>query len=188
MSTTTSIITSAAAEINRLHAQAQHKATEAISHALAAGKLLREVKATIGHGGWCSWLQENVSVTPRQAQRYMALANGKPMPIRAISKNDTVSHLPERQSEFLPAAGCLTYTGIDDRYFLVEQSTYPNHYFVTAWSLVGADDATCNYTIKPVRIDHVEIVLQQMGLERPCGCAWKITRIQPVGTAMGVSP
>jgi hypothetical protein len=85
-----------AEEINQHHEIAIARADEAIHHASQAGKLLLEVKAALPHGQFLAWVQQHVRVSVRQAQRYMAVAEGKPAPIRALgSKSDTVSHLPK---------------------------------------------------------------------------------------------
>ncbi|KAB2871041.1 MAG: DUF3102 domain-containing protein [Burkholderiaceae bacterium] len=85
------ITITAAPEINRLHQLAQQRADEAIGYAKQAGALLLKVKADLAHGEFLPWLQANVSVSPRQAQRYMAATQGKATPVRAL-KCDTVSH------------------------------------------------------------------------------------------------
>jgi hypothetical protein len=86
-----------ASRINAAHKQAIAHADKAIDFAKQAGDLLLEVKADLRHGEFLPWIQNNLDVTPRQAQRYMAAALGKPLPISAI-KNDTVSHLENAES------------------------------------------------------------------------------------------
>lgn len=81
-------------EINRLHLLAHAAANDAIEHARAAGVLLLEVKKKLKHGKFLHWVRDNSQVSLRQAQRYMAVAQGKTIPLRGlIEKNDTVSHL-----------------------------------------------------------------------------------------------
>jgi len=81
-------------EINRLHLLANQMASDAVSHARSAGLLLLEVKQGMKHGKFLQWVRENAKVSVRQAQRYMAVAQGKTMPLRRlIEKSDTVSHL-----------------------------------------------------------------------------------------------
>lgn len=94
MSTTSTISTTLATEINTLHAKAVHHAGSAIDFAKQAGELLLKAKSDLPHGDFLPWLEANCTVTPRQAQRYMAAAQGKPIPVRAI-KCDTVSYLPD---------------------------------------------------------------------------------------------
>lgn len=89
-------LTSAATEINAEHALALHHADAAIEHARRIGLLLIEVKSTLAHGEFTPWLTANVAFSTRQAQRYMAAAAGKPLPVRKMAsmpKNDTVSLL-----------------------------------------------------------------------------------------------
>ena len=50
---------------------------KAVEHAVEAGKLLIEAKKGLDHGKWSEWLTENVSVTDRQAQKYMRLAKNR---------------------------------------------------------------------------------------------------------------
>jgi protein gp37 len=47
-----------------------------VAHAMAAGDILIEAKARLGHGKWLSWLEPS-EVSERMAQRYMRLARGR---------------------------------------------------------------------------------------------------------------
>jgi len=81
-------------EINRLHMLANQTASSAIDYARSAGLLLLEVKQGMKHGKFLHWVSDNAKVSLRQAQRYMAVAQGKTIPLRRlIEKSDTVSHL-----------------------------------------------------------------------------------------------
>ncbi len=71
--------------INDEHAAVEDATRSKMEHALAAGKLLHEVKAVCGHGKFGAWLKTNVKFTPRTAQNYMRLA----------TKYETVSHLTD---------------------------------------------------------------------------------------------
>ncbi|WP_399696576.1 DUF3102 domain-containing protein [Xenophilus sp.] len=74
-----------AAEINKFCELAHDKADEAINYAMQAGKLLLEAKGALPHGDWLPWLEANVWVSPRQAQRYMQIAQGRPLPARKVA-------------------------------------------------------------------------------------------------------
>ena len=92
-------------EINAEHDAAQDHAGKAIEHAQRAGQLLLDAKADLKHGEFQGWVESNLRVSVRQAQRYMRAAQGKPMTARGI-KNDTVSHLPSEcadGSSWLPS-------------------------------------------------------------------------------------
>jgi Protein of unknown function (DUF3102) len=73
-------------QINHHHAQAISRALSAIQHAKAAGDLLLKQKSTLPHGNFTKWIKANLRVSERQAQRYMAVAQGKPVPIRALAR------------------------------------------------------------------------------------------------------
>lgn len=84
-----------ATEINQLHQQARTSAEIAVTSAKAAGKLLLEAKATMKHGEFRPWIEANLSVSLRQAQRYMAAALGKTGSVRDVfPKSDMMSLLP----------------------------------------------------------------------------------------------
>jgi hypothetical protein len=87
--------TTIAADINRHHEEACAKADEAISHAIEAGKLLLQVKASLGHGQFLPWVRAHLTVGVRQAQNYIAAAQGKPTPIRSAPNAKQVAHLTD---------------------------------------------------------------------------------------------
>ncbi|AWI08299.1 DUF3102 domain-containing protein [Ereboglobus luteus] len=79
--------TSAAKEINHLHAEAQRLAAEschsldgALAAAWHAGRLLNEEKKRVrhsaGHGAWMPWLKHFFTGSMSTAHRYMRLARG----------------------------------------------------------------------------------------------------------------
>lgn len=53
--------------------QANAAALDAVTHAIAAGELLAQVKAVTEHGAWLPYLA-TLSITARQAQRFMRVA------------------------------------------------------------------------------------------------------------------
>jgi hypothetical protein len=93
-----------ASEINAHHVAAGKNADAAICHARAAGRLLLDVKAALPHGQFIPWCRENLKVSARQAQRYMAAFQGKPPPLKTLaSTSDTMSHLPVQTPAEPPA-------------------------------------------------------------------------------------
>ena len=191
------ITTTTAAEINRHHDLARSKATEAMNHAMEAGKLLLEAKAGLEHGAWSAWLQSNVMVTPRQAQRYMALAQGKPLPIRMIAKNYTVSYLPKampaslhreeiKPATWTPTPGHWMHVVADGAaWWVVPSIEHPGFFHISkVWSLaepeaadVGTDwDGESMYdgTKRPVRSDVVEQFLKFFGMTDPALADWGV--------------
>lgn len=63
-----------AGEIRRAHDEARSAARFSAERALAAGHLLIEAKAAVGHGEWLPWLRTNLGMSERTAQGYMRLA------------------------------------------------------------------------------------------------------------------
>lgn len=112
-----------AADINAAHADAVKHATSAIDYAKQAGELLLKVKQKLPHGAFGAWLEANVEVSERQAQRYMAAAQGKPLPIRHI-KSDTVSDLLEEPQAVEPVKSWLP-TDPDVLSILIFRHTVP---------------------------------------------------------------
>jgi hypothetical protein len=63
-----------AGQINAEHTQALHSIRSSLTHARNAGLLLVEAKKRCGHGRWLPWLEANVRMSERTAQKYMRLS------------------------------------------------------------------------------------------------------------------
>lgn len=145
----------AAAEIDAEHAKAIQNAAQAVEHAKRAGELLLQVKAALPHGDFLPWIEENVSVSARQAQRYMAAAVGKLFPIRhtALLKNDTVSHLG-----WLPKNGELakaTLATCDAEWLFVQEVVHAPGCFYIAYCGIASID----WTKRGIPSDYVEEII-----------------------------
>ena len=124
-------------QINTHHSNAMKQAKEAVESAKTAGELLLQVKAKLPHGTWTDWLKDNVNVSERQAQRYMAVAQGKSVPLRKLAdKSDTVSVLPRPKNigiwkgeRWEPEAGCIYLFEEDDANYWVHPSTKGGRWF-----------------------------------------------------------
>lgn len=57
--------------INAEHEKATAAQRAAVTHAIECGRLLNEAKATVPHGKWEAWMQDNCTFAPRTAQLYM---------------------------------------------------------------------------------------------------------------------
>ena len=185
-----------ASEINGHAEQATAKANEAMHHAIEAGRLLLEVKASLAHGQFGEWLETNVKVSARQAQRYMAAAEGKPVPIRSLSsKYDTVSHLTDENKKpvttwpvptWTPIPGHWMTTVTEDgaAWWVVPSLEHPGFFHISKFH----QDATAkpdpdqpdwdgqslfDGTKRPVRADVVEPMLQHFGMKEPVKAEWK---------------
>lgn len=75
-----------AAEIRSAHTDITAGAFAMAERIVSAGTALREVKASVPHGRWERWLEENTSLSSRTARRYMRIA-------KAGLKTDTVAKL-----------------------------------------------------------------------------------------------
>ena len=80
-------------EIEAVHQAAHRDARSALEHAIRCGQLLLEAKQNVEHGGWLRWLAEHTTITPRQSQRYMRLAEHRE---ELAAKSDTGTHLTLR--------------------------------------------------------------------------------------------
>jgi hypothetical protein len=62
------------AQIETEHAAVLGAESTALDHAIQCGHLLLEAKASVGHGGWLPWIEANLTLQPRQVQKYCRLA------------------------------------------------------------------------------------------------------------------
>lgn len=60
--------------VNDAHAQVEHHGRSMIEGAVRAGNALIEAKATVDHGGFKEWVEENCRCSYRSARRYMQVA------------------------------------------------------------------------------------------------------------------
>jgi hypothetical protein len=198
------ITTTDIAAINKHHQLACDSADQAISHAMEAGKLLLKAKASMPHGAWLAWLATHVSVSARQSRRYMQVAAGKPLPIRAPApkveaKRTHAANLPtdtRPTGKYLIDMADLPNTDIlplkpgfqaipdhvmtaskDGRHFVIEQSTEAGFYYVSCIALRGDDDATMDYLSKPIRGDYVDAPLKAWGIADPAELDWSSMRM-----------
>lgn len=192
-----------ASDINRLHELACSKADEAIDHAKKAGALLLEAKAALQHGEWLPWLEENIFMSARQVQRYMQVAQGRPLPVRSMAStasraNTTpVTHLEVEAPrlfpgepdapEFVPEPGhCYAFVMPDTTVFAVEPSLkHPGFFFV---SKMDAATNMVDHTRRPAGAAWVEANLQYFGLVNPGAVAWRMKPSAGVLEALDTFP
>ena len=168
-----------ATDINHHHQQACLRAGEAINHAIEAGKLLMRVKARLPHGEFGNWLEKNLEVSDRHARRYMAAAQGKPVPVRAIaSKRTPVSVLaggaPKTLHDYfrpswIPMKG-YTYSCATDEgaYWVTHSKAHPGFFHVSHLT-----EEAYSGTRRPVPGIAVEYTLQGFGLAAPDDADWE---------------
>ena len=187
-----------ASDINRAHELASSKAEQAVAHAIEAGKLLLEAKAALPHGEWLPWLEENIWLSSRQARRYMQVAQGRPLPVRALAtgdrsadsvspaKSDTVSVLVEDwmpRPAFIPLADHWCWCSVDGvMAYVVEPSSAHPGFFHISHLHAGSDEYDC--TRRPIRADFVETWLQGEGLGEPAKAFWHVRPSEGVAAAL----
>jgi|SRR5215217_6542854 chromosome segregation ATPase len=64
-------------QINAEHHACEAAVRSSLKHAVRCGALLEEQKATVNHGGWLTWLEENFDGSARTAQVYMRLSRSR---------------------------------------------------------------------------------------------------------------
>ena len=144
-------LTSIAAEINSEHSLAMSHADIAIDHAKRVGGLLLQVKNSLPHGDFLPWVAANITVSERQAQRYIRAALGKPIPVRALANTTPVSDF----LDWLPKSPCVALVDFDDGTLLEmqESADHRGFYYI---AYVAGDLA---FTIKPMHSSFVEQVI-----------------------------
>jgi Protein of unknown function (DUF3102) len=64
--------------INAAHEEVKKALWRGAEHAIEAGRLLLQAKATVRHGNWIEWVGSNCRFAERTAQLYMRLAQEAP--------------------------------------------------------------------------------------------------------------
>jgi len=80
-------------QINNHHTNAMKQANDAVESAKAAVELLFQAKANLPQGTWIGWLTAHLSGPDRQAQRYMAVTEGQPVPPRKVVGRNSSRHI-----------------------------------------------------------------------------------------------
>jgi hypothetical protein len=62
-----------AESINEQHRLCEAAAGKAVAHAMEAGRMLEEAKASVKHGEWGTWLEKNFQGSDRTARVYMRI-------------------------------------------------------------------------------------------------------------------
>lgn len=175
-------------DLKSLHECAMRSADAAINYARQAGELLLAVKKDIGHGKFTAWVQSLGFMDLRMAQRYMAVASGKPYTIGGrLVKNDAASFLGADDESssglWLPTAGYWYIHSTDKVAFWVvpwdknEDWFHISKFYQTAEVSTDEDDmfeAVSHYvgTLSPIPASMIESRLKFYGLTSPSEVEW----------------
>jgi hypothetical protein len=196
--TMSEVSASLASEINDLHVLASTAAAKAVDYAKRAGLLLLQVKEQLPHGEFGKWLQANLTVSERTAQRYMLVAQGKQVPLRALAaKTDTVSDLKPcitldevkairsgaLKPGFVPLAGNWFVSEVNGvQFWVVPDLKNPEEFHVTRLEWEESDGAEVierySATRWPEPANEVEIRLRFFGLAEPASAPWKVAQAE----------
>jgi hypothetical protein len=182
---------SIAIELNKLHELAIGTARQAVSYAKQAGELLLQVKEKLPHGKFGPWCETNTYLSERTCQRYMAVALGKEVPLRALAgKTDNLAVLPRSLSEeeidslvdgtwvakWKPKAGHW-YTTMTENgaYWVVPDLKRPDQFHVSRLYSDDIEDEESLFsgTRWAESADRVEIILRGFLLSAPEKAVWK---------------
>lgn len=181
--------TSSAKKIELLHEKATKSAADAISYAKEAGKLLLAIKDAIPHGSFGSWIQDNLTVSHRQAQRYISAYKGKAMRPKSLSKYDTMSdsdneyfHERLKNPQWIPEADTWYSAGLENGgFWIVPDSRFTNAFHISVFTApLGVDtsrtdiewDTILSCTKHSVGANLVECSLVFYGLKNPKNVDW----------------
>jgi hypothetical protein len=193
-------------EINNLHQLAMSAAKDAVTYAKKIGTLLLESKSEIPHGKFIKWIEENTSISPRQAQRYMRVASGKDLKISDFSnKNDKMSYLSSDEyldritmnPVWVPPAGhwfkCIHENAL---FALVPDKLHPEDFHITKFQLLEGStlddleidlDKELHWTKQPVMASKVEGMLHVFGLDYPETKDWWWVKRMGMDEPLGIA-
>src|SRR5215471_7836300 len=81
------------ARIDDAHEKVKQSLQRGAEHAIEAGRLLLQAKATVRHGNWLEWVGANCKFSEHKAQLYMRLLESKPQRIADLTITDAIKLL-----------------------------------------------------------------------------------------------
>lgn len=193
-------------EINNLHQLAINSANEAIGYANQLGRLLIDIKIQVPHGSFTKWIEENLTISPRQAQRYMQSASGKDLKISDLSnKNDKMSQLSSddyldritKNPVWIPLPGywfkCIHQNAL---YVIAPDRRHPEDFHITKFQLLEGStfddleidwDQELHSTKQPVMATKVQGMLHIFGLDYPETKDWMELKRKGIDKPVGMA-
>jgi hypothetical protein len=100
-------------ELDAIGQDVESKLTVAMDRAWRLGRALASIKAVVGHGNWLVWLDANLAISSRHAQRHMELATANPeaecvgeLSVESVRKF-RLGYVPEKAKPELPGDATL---------------------------------------------------------------------------------
>ena len=186
-------------QISFHHHNASLNAAKAIYHAREAGRLLIAVKSKLAHGEFVSWMSANVSISSRQAQRYMKTAKGSEhdeIDVKTVSsKNDSMSHLPKKKArnnktpEWSPNIKFIYFAVWDEWSYILHPNQSSNEFHITVMFSVrtSLDDSyerlqkDSDFKKFTVPLDQVALTLKTIGIAEPGKLWWTLLKPDDYG-------
>ena len=100
-------------ELNAIGQDIECRFLHGLDRAWRLGKVLNEIKGVVGHGNWLVWLEANLSISQRHAQRHMELdaANPKAKRVEDLSSDSVrkfrLGYVPDKERAQLPGDAAL---------------------------------------------------------------------------------
>jgi hypothetical protein len=151
-----------AVAIREEHAAASAAANAALAHALEAGRLLEEARATIPHGNWEFYVQAIVGIAPRTARLYLRLHRHRDR----LPNRQRVADLTVRQ-----AAKLLEQPKAPPQ----PQSQERFDFLGEPWAMLTATGVVWNPDWRIVPFPIYEDVALLFDAKRPAAPAWYVT-------------
>jgi hypothetical protein len=180
-----------AEQINHHHRLANAAAAEALEHARQAGLLLIDAKTVCKHGEWLPWLSAHCTVSIRQAQKYIRLAERW----HELANANQGTHLtlsgalallaepkPEPAAAWLPTGNGMATASFDFRgervTALIQQSAeHPDFYDMAVF--VGAWFQHYRRPFHQAFIDEAASVIMPAGSPAPAALPWQYHDAEP---------
>jgi hypothetical protein len=188
--------------LKEFHELAAKTANTAIEYAVQAGEILLAVKKELPHGRFTAWVESLGFLELRQAQRYMAVASGKPYTVGGRKvKNDAASFLEvvsqeDSSGQWIPIAGHWYFFANDDSVFWVvpwdkNESLFHISKFYTTGEISTEEDDFLEEisfyigTRSPIPDKSVNSRLQYYGLVNPVQAKWDRTKKPGIARPFG---
>ena len=146
------IVDNDAIEIGQLYQKAGHSLVDSVKYQIECGQRLTEKKASMKHGQWVSWLENNMGVlgfkTDRTAQRLMKVAKANPTLTSDLNTADALQISRQAWGNNTPA----NYSSESNEWFTPADYLQSVRHFFGGIDLDPASNAIANETVQAKEI------------------------------------